>query len=105
MLEAVNKKPYLKMESKLLDQIMDIVVHMHTSGHEDRHYRVFVSEEDYTEIRASVHAFMEAPDTIKCELEPTDYQDGRCLYYCMGFKLLVELDKDREDGKPVIIRV
>ncbi len=85
------------MGCKLLEQIMDIIVHMHVDT-DNIHYRIFASQDDYDEIRSSVHSFAEVP-----EIEPTDYMDGRCLYYCNGFKLLVELDKDREDGKPVII--
>ena len=89
------------MGCKLLEQIMDIIIHMHVDT-DNIHYRIFVSQNDYDEIRASVHAYTSA-DNLSCEIEPTDYKDGRCLYYCMGFKLLVELDEDREDGKPVII--
>ena len=80
-----------------MEQIMDIIMHMHVDT-DNRHYKIFVSQDDYDEIRASVHCF-----TGDINMEPTDYMNGRCLYYCSGFKLLVEVDEDREDGKPVII--
>lgn len=80
---------------------MDVVVQM-SKDNDSRHYRVFASEDDYMEIRSSVHNWTNC-STI--DIEPTEYQDNRCLYYCMGFKLLVELDEDRKNGEPVIISV
>lgn len=88
--------------NKIMEEIMGIIVHMHTDT-DNRHYKVFVSEQDYNEIRASVHSWFDHSDTHSVDMEPTDYQNGRCLYYCMGFKVLIEKDEDREYGKPVII--